>query len=357
MKKVLAMVLAVLMLVSVLCVGVSADEVQNAPAFVADSVTASAGKTVDVAIRTQNNPGIVGLRIAVSYDASVLTPTAMVEKDFAGATFGPLTNNPLVVSWVDAIHPDVTTDGVVAVITFQVAEDAAAGTYPITIGFVDETDIFNAAFDVIAFDTIAGAVTVVDFTYGDVNDDGKINLRDLGLLQQHLNGWSVNVNPSACDVTGDGKVNLRDLGILQQYLNGWDVSLGGGTVTPPDQPGEPEPPVEDDVLTIEEAIAMGSAMEHNIYTEDKYYVTGVITEVYNTQYGNMKIADEAGNILTIYGTFSADGELRYDAMEVKPVAGDTVTIYGIVGQYNGTPQIKNGWITDHIPATSRFAVR
>ncbi|MGM9647751.1 MAG: hypothetical protein ACI3YH_06445, partial [Eubacteriales bacterium] len=35
----------------------------------------------------------------------------------------------------------------------------------------------------------------------------------------------------------------------------------------------------------------------------------------------------------------------------KPVAGDTVKIYGIVGQYNGTAQIKNGWIVEHTPAT------
>ena len=114
---------------------------------------------------------------------------------------------------------------------------------------------------------------------------------------------------------------------------------------------EPKDPAADSTLTIEEVIALGASKEHNTYTEGKYYVTGVITEVYNTQYGNMKITDEAGNILTIYGTYSADGSTRYDAMEVKPVAGDTVTIYGIVGQYNGTPQIKNGWIVNHTAAT------
>ena len=112
---------------------------------------------------------------------------------------------------------------------------------------------------------------------------------------------------------------------------------------------EPKDPAADSTLSIEEVIALGASKEHNTYTEGKYYVTGVITEVYNTQYGNMKITDEAGNILTIYGTYSADGSARYDAMEVKPVAGDTVTIYGIVGQYNGTPQIKNGWIVKHTP--------
>lgn len=107
-------------------------------------------------------------------------------------------------------------------------------------------------------------------------------------------------------------------------------------------------PAADSVLTIEQAIALGSSFEHNTYTTDKYYVTGVITEVYNTQYGNMKISVDGGaTILTIYGTYSADGKTAYNAMSVKPIAGETVTIYGIIGQYNGTPQIKNGWITEH----------
>ena len=127
----------------------------------------------------------------------------------------------------------------------------------------------------------------------------------------------------------------------------WATSAEGGD-TPVDPPvsGDPEADTE---LSISDAIALGASKEHNVYTEGKYYVSGVITEVYNTQYGNMKITDEAGNILTIYGSYSADGSARYDALEVKPVAGDTVKIYGIIGQYNGTPQIKNGWIVEHTP--------
>jgi hypothetical protein len=46
-----------------------------------------------------------------------------------------------------------------------------------------------------------------------------VNNRDLGLLQRHLNGWSVDINLEACDVNGDGKVNNRDLAMLQKQLN------------------------------------------------------------------------------------------------------------------------------------------
>ena len=53
---------------------------------------------------------------------------------------------------------------------------------------------------------------------GDVNGDGKVNNRDLGLLQRHLNGWASIVGANA-DLNNDGRVNNRDLGLLQQQLN------------------------------------------------------------------------------------------------------------------------------------------
>ena len=108
------------------------------------------------------------------------------------------------------------------------------------------------------------------------------------------------------------------------------------------------------ILSVEEALALGATKEHDTYTADKYYVSGEITEVYNATYGNMKIKDANGNILTVYGTYSADGSTRYDAMETKPVVGDTVTVYGIVGQYNGTAQVKNGWIVKHTAHTHAY---
>lgn len=128
------------------------------------------------------------------------------------------------------------------------------------------------------------------------------------------------------------------------------VYTGEGGDTPVDPPVEPsDDPEADTELSVADAIALGLSKEHNVFTEAKYYVTGVITEVYNTQYGNMRLTDEEGNILTIYGTWSEDGTVRYDALEDAPVAGDTVVLYGVIGQYNGTPQMKNGWIMGIIP--------
>ena len=113
----------------------------------------------------------------------------------------------------------------------------------------------------------------------------------------------------------------------------------------PDVPAVKEP-AADSTLSVKDAIALGASKESNVYTAGKYYVVGEITEIYNEQYGNMKIKDAEGNILTVYGTWSADGNTRFDALEKKPAVGDTIKVYGIIGQYNGTPQMKNGWITE-----------
>ena len=56
---------------------------------------------------------------------------------------------------------------------------------------------------------------------GDVNGDGSVNNRDLGMVQRYLNGWAVEIDLTAADMNGDGTVNNRDLGLLQRYLNGW----------------------------------------------------------------------------------------------------------------------------------------
>ena len=70
--------------------------------------------------------------------------------------------------------------------------------------------------------SVSAAGTTV---YGDVNGDGNVNNRDLGILQQYLNDYEVTIDLEAADVTHDDKVNNRDLGLLQQYLNDWDVTL------------------------------------------------------------------------------------------------------------------------------------
>lgn len=53
---------------------------------------------------------------------------------------------------------------------------------------------------------------------GDADGNGRLNNKDLGLLQRYLNGWDITLCPEA-DMNGDGAVNNKDLGLLQRALN------------------------------------------------------------------------------------------------------------------------------------------
>ena len=77
----------------------------------------------------------------------------------------------------------------------------------------------------------ASAATLM---YGDLDNSGKVNNRDLGLMQRYINnGSSVDIDKTLADVDDNGKINNRDLGMLQQYLNGYDITLG------PEEPAVP----------------------------------------------------------------------------------------------------------------------
>ena len=63
--------------------------------------------------------------------------------------------------------------------------------------------------------------------YGDLNNDNKIDSKDILLMKKKLAGYEVaDLNEEACDVNGDGKVSSADAVLLLKYVAGYDVKLG-----------------------------------------------------------------------------------------------------------------------------------
>ena len=146
---------------------------------------------------------------------------------------------------------------------------------------------------------------------------------------------------ATCEHTSE----VKDLA-AHSYTNGVCVC---GQTEPVIEPEQPDQPVDGIVLTtIPEALAIAEAAG-TAYTTEKYYITGTVFNVYNTQYGNFYLKDEAGNEICIYGLYTMDGETRYDAMTYKPVEGDKVTVYTILGMYNTTKQGKNAGLYEVVP--------
>ncbi len=244
---------------------------------VVDNYTVARGYTFTLSVVMANNPGLAGWLIDVDFDTTILELTSQTFGDaFSGIgsqSFGKIEKqSPANCLWYDFISGEnYTNNGTLFTMTFKVKEDAAFGASPITLYCSDYDNMCTIDYEKVDFTFVSttvdivnhihsydadcatacnvcgatreplaehtythiydatcdacGAVREVEYLPGDLNYDGKVNIRDLGLLQQALNNWDVDVDPFFADLNADGKMNIRDLGLLQQYLNNWDVEL------------------------------------------------------------------------------------------------------------------------------------
>ena len=78
-----------------------------------------------------------------------------------------------------------------------------------------------------------------------------------------------------------------------------------------------------------------------------YELTGTITNVVNTTYGNFDLTDETGTVY-IYGLSSPTGEQKYWAASGAK-KGDTITVRTLRTSYNNTPQGKDAIFVSLVP--------
>lgn len=97
-------------------------------------------------------------------------------------------------------------------------------------------------------------------------------------------------------------------------------------------------PAADSTMSLKDAATLGTALGGD-YTVHKYYVSGKVQSVDTSSYAaTMTIEDEKGDTLYIY-TFTNGMD-----QEITVAVGDTVKLYGVIGSYNGSPQMKNAEI-------------
>lgn len=102
---------------------------------------------------------------------------------------------------------------------------------------------------------------------------------------------------------------------------------GGGDEPDPDEPGDLK------VVTIEEFLAAQPG--DGVW----YQLTGEMYDIYNTQYGNFWIRDDAGNQVRVYGLTSTKQESNdYSFESIGLSEGDIVTIATLRAEHNGEAQ-------------------
>lgn len=227
-KKILAIFMVIVSALNMLMVeGFAAD---NSVMISAATVNGCPGDRVDVNVNIKNNPGILAATLKVEYPAGLI----LVDSD-NGEAFSELTmmtpgryNSPAVFSWdAQDVSEDSAIDGTILKLTFEIAENVENGeVLPIKVTS-QRGDVYDADLNLIDIVYKEGAVQVIGYTPGDVNNDHRINASDIILTRRHIvGGYNVKINEDAANVNNDGRINSMDVTLMRRYIaGGYGVKL------------------------------------------------------------------------------------------------------------------------------------
>ena len=189
--------------------------------------------------------------------------------------------------------------------------------------------------------TIQGYVTEIAFAYdatkgnmsfwmADTKDGGKVLEAYKCTITSEENAPAVGDKVA---VTG----KLTKYGTTPEFATGCTVVIiekAGGDTPGGDTPGgdTPADPKNLGPKTIAEFLALAN-------TKDTCILTGVVSNITNTTYGNFDLTDATGTVY-VYGLLNAAGESKKFA-ELGVAENDTLTVKAIYNEYNNKAQAKN----------------
>ena len=93
---------------------------------------------------------------------------------------------------------------------------------------VEIAHIFEVDLDWDGTDDISDEIHLNAFNYGDANNDGKINGKDVLVMRKYIVGLDVEINLYAADVLMVEKINVNGKDVLQlrKYLIGLEKEIG-----------------------------------------------------------------------------------------------------------------------------------
>lgn len=236
---------------------------------------------------------------------------------------------------------------------FNFTKGSNVGVGPITITYIPdnnegggeepepETPVYASLADLVAAgeptaDGSKVTVTLTDekITDIDVTSSGYRNGVFLQVGDRKIEIYSRNV-PEDWVVGGTISGTLTEC-VWKLYNTTWELCPANWSELTYEAPEggstEPEEPAAPVVATVAQFLA---ASEDDVV----YEITGVITAVDNTQYGNFYLKDSTGEVY-VYGLCSPEGEQKYWATAGVDV-GDIITVRTVRTSHNGTPQGKN----------------
>ena len=221
-RKTMATLLSVVMLFTFFTPFTVSAEVT--PVISVESVTDIAGATVNVDVTIENNPGILGATLTLTYDDGLTLVNATEGEAFSALMMtkpGAFTS-PCNFLWDgQEINAGNIKDGTILSLKFKISENANAGDeYAVNLSYASG-DIFDANVQPIDIAINSGSISIVDYLPGDLNGDRTVNSGDIILLRRHVaGGYQQTINESAGDVNSDGKQNSGDIILIRRYVAG-----------------------------------------------------------------------------------------------------------------------------------------
>ena len=130
------------------------------PTILVSQVTAKAGETVQVPVQIISNPGLAGAKITMSYDSTLILTGAVSGEAFANLQYtkpGKFVS-PCNFTW-DSESGEVTENGTILILAFQVPADAAGKTFDLICSY-RFGDMYDEDLDDVEFAIISGSISV-----------------------------------------------------------------------------------------------------------------------------------------------------------------------------------------------------
>jgi len=210
------------------------DTDTTTPSISVETVKGRGGDTVEVDVAIADNSGITSLGIELDYDESIMTLTDVKINEDIGVivtTAKDFGVNPYNISF-DSTH-NFTHNGRLVTLVFDIKDEAPTGEYPITVDYYkgpngdyqDGGDInYDENYEPVSIEYKSGALKI--YTPGDLNDDKRINNKDVTYILRYLADWDIpDIVTVALDTDGSGSVDEHDATNLLRYIAKWAVEL------------------------------------------------------------------------------------------------------------------------------------
>ena len=184
---------------------------------------------------------------------------------------------------------------------------------------------FISAADTDTYYKLTGTVSSFSSTYCSftlTDDSGEIYVFSV----ENKSEWSEKISNGGM-VTLAGKYYYYSDKEKHEVVNAYILSFEAGSVEPVAEP------------TNATKVTIAEFLDKEVNTTDWYEITGTITSIANTKYGNFNVTDEADTVL-VYGLTKewADGENDESFSQIGLKVGDKVTFWTLRAEYNGTAQ-------------------